>query len=86
MSTGVLTDALQGGIVRSWDADEGWGVIDAAEVPGGSWTHYSSIEMIGYKELRAGQPVEFVAEDFLQDGFTYRTVWVRPLSNDSESA
>jgi hypothetical protein len=42
--------------------------------------------MIGYKELRAGQLVEFVAECFVQDGFAYRTLWVRPISNDPEGA
>jgi len=31
------------GTVREYDADEGWGVIDAPSVPGGCWVHFSAI-------------------------------------------
>ena len=31
------------GTVRVWHAEEGWGVIDSAETPGGCWTHFSAV-------------------------------------------
>jgi CspA family cold shock protein len=67
------------GVVRCFDADEGGGVVDAPEVPGGCFVHFSHIEMPGYRELHAGQRVRFTFErpGFLQDGCPYRalTVW-----------
>lgn len=68
------------GMVRWFDADEGWGVLEAPEVPGGCFVHFSSIEMPGYRQLRAGQRVRFTIErpGFLQDGYSYRAlaVWL----------
>ncbi len=62
--------------MRFFDADEGWGVIDGADVPGGCWVHFSAIAMDGYRELVAGQRVSFRAEPASQDGFAYRAVKV----------
>jgi CspA family cold shock protein len=66
------------GTVRSFAADEGWGVIDAPEVPGGCLVHFSSIEIPGYRELRPGQRVRFTFErpGFLQDGYAFRALVV----------
>jgi CspA family cold shock protein len=36
-------------MVREWHGKEGWGVLDAPEVPGGCWAHYSMIDMGGYR-------------------------------------
>jgi CspA family cold shock protein len=67
------------GVVRWFDPDEGWGVVDAPEVPGGCFVHFASIEMAGYRQLGTGQRVRFTFEQpgFLQDGCQYRalTVW-----------
>lgn len=67
------------GVVKWFGADEGWGVIDAPEVPGGCFVAFDSIEMPGYRQLHAGQHVRFIFEQpgFLQDGCPYRalTVW-----------
>jgi CspA family cold shock protein len=67
------------GVVRSFDADEDWGVVDAPAVPGGCFVHFSNIDMAGYRQLHAGQQVQFTFEcpGFLQDGYSYRalTVW-----------
>jgi CspA family cold shock protein len=67
------------GVVRWFDGDEGWGVLDAPEVPGGCFVHFSNIDMDGYRQLSAGAQVRFTFEhlDFLQDGYSYRalTVW-----------
>jgi cold shock protein len=70
------------GVVRVFYADEGWGVIDAPEVPGGCFVHFSNIEMDGYRELANGQRVRFTYErpgpGFLQDGCPYRSLRVWP--------
>lgn len=73
---------LTAGVVTSFDADEGWGVIEAPEVPGGCFVHFSSIQMTGYRELEAGQRVRFTFEQlgFLQDGYAYRAQAVWPDS------
>ena len=44
--------------VRVWHQDEGWGILDSPETPGGCWTHFSCIDMPGYKSLTEGQAVE----------------------------
>jgi hypothetical protein len=38
------------GVVQWFDADEGWGVIVAPQVPGDCFVHFSSIEARGYRE------------------------------------
>ena len=67
------------GLVQWFDVDEGWGVVDAPEVPGGCFVHFANLEMPGFRQLRAGQQVRFTFEQpgFLQDGCRYRalTVW-----------
>jgi cold shock protein len=64
------------GSVRHFDADEGWGVIDGPDVPGGCWVHFSVIAVDGYRALARGQRVSFRAEIANQDGFAYRAVKV----------
>jgi cold shock protein len=68
------------GVVRAFDADEGWGIIDAPEVPGGCFVHFSNIEMDGYRALAVGQRVRFTYERPGQDGCAYRTLtaWPQP--------
>ena len=64
------------GSVRRFDADEGWGVIDGPDVPGGCWVHFSAIAGDGYRQLWASQGVAFHAEAASQDGFAFRAVKV----------
>jgi cold shock protein len=64
------------GSVRVFHADEGWGVIDGLDVPGGCWTHFTAIATDGYRELSGGQHVSFRYEAASQDGFDYRAVKV----------
>jgi cold shock protein len=66
------------GSVRRFDVDEGWGVIDGPDVPGGCWVHFSAIAGVGYRQLSAGQRVSFRAEAASQDGFAFRAlkVWI----------
>lgn len=37
--------AAVAGVVKWFDADDGWGVVEAPEVPGGCFVHFSNIEM-----------------------------------------
>ncbi|MGJ0119969.1 cold-shock protein [Williamsia sp. MIQD14] len=61
------------GTVRTWNADEGWGVLDAAETPGGAWAHYSEIRgMSGFRTVEVGARVEFAWEAAEQDGHHFR--------------
>ena len=45
------------GVVREFSAEQGIGVIEAPETPGGCWVHYSAVAVPGYKSLDAGQSV-----------------------------
>lgn len=72
-------------VVREWNEDEGWGVVDSPETPGGCWAHFSAIETpriersdshepYEYAVLRPNETVELVWEQFPQDGFEHRAV------------
>lgn len=68
--------------VRWWSNEEGWGVLDAPEAPGGIFVHFSAIQMEGYKSLREGASVDVKLEGplpFDQDGYRYRAEIVYPL-------
>jgi CspA family cold shock protein len=69
------------GIVREFHPEEGWGVIDGPDVPGGCWVHVSAIAEGGYRQLTVGAAVSFYAETAAQDGFDYRAVkvWTSPI-------
>ncbi|MFF2997605.1 cold-shock protein [Streptomyces sp. NPDC057950] len=62
--------------VRVWHEEEGWGVIDSEETPGGCWVHFSAIEMSGFHFLSAGDHVTLEWEAGEQDGFQFRAVRV----------
>jgi CspA family cold shock protein len=66
--------------VREWYAEEGWGVLESAETPGGCFAHYSGIVADGYRTLAVGQRVDLRWEEpgFLQDGYRYRATAVFP--------
>ncbi|MCM3926332.1 cold shock domain-containing protein [Frankia sp. AiPs1] len=67
------------GVVRFYDTERGWGVIDAPEVPGGCWVHYSMIETAGHRGLVTGRQVTFSWEPVAnQDGYRFRALTVRP--------
>ncbi len=66
-------------IVREWHPDEGWGVLDSPQTPGGCWVHFNHIQSTGYGELLPGRTVALEFEPADQDGFTYRAVTVKPL-------
>ena len=70
-------------VVRVWHEDEGWGVLDSAETPGGCWVHFSSVATgPGYKSLAAGTVVLVEYEAAEQDGHAYRAVRAWPAGTD----
>jgi cold shock protein len=63
-------------VVARWNDDEGWGVAEAGDLPGGCWMHFSVVEAPGSRTLRAGQTVVTDWEEREQDGFQYRATRV----------
>jgi CspA family cold shock protein len=53
------------GVVRFWQDEEGWGVVDCPSTPGGCWTHFSVIEAEGFRSSPG------------QDGYDYRAEWAK---------
>lgn len=66
------------GTVRTWYHDQGWGVIDTDQTPGGCWTHFGSVHVAGYRSPTAGQVVLVEWEVAEQDGYAYRAVRAWP--------
>lgn len=64
------------GTVRTWHDEQGWGVLDSDATPGGCWTHFSVLDLDGYRSLASGQQVRLTAESPGQDGFPWRAVRV----------
>ena len=79
--------------MRVWHADEGWGVLDSTDTPGGCWVHFSAFHgdairdlgfgsyriRGGYAHLVAGETVDFDWEQVTdQDGYTFRATAARP--------
>jgi cold shock protein len=48
--------------VREWNDEEGWGVFDCPETPGGCFGHYSDIQATGFHTLSPGQQVDLTWE------------------------
>ncbi|WP_107051265.1 cold-shock protein [Streptomyces sp. NRRL S-1022] len=67
-------------IVREWDDEGGWGVLDSPETPGGYFGHYSHIQANGFRALSPGQQVDLTweAPGFKQDGYNFRAVSIVP--------
>lgn len=49
-------------IGRSRHSEEGWGIVDLAQTPGGCWVHFSHVRSRGYRELIPGQAVTLECE------------------------
>jgi cold shock protein len=70
-------------VVREWHEEEGWGVADAPEAPGGIFIHFSFIEAEGYRSLETEEVVELRLEGPLpseQDGCRWYGRDVRRLT------
>lgn len=61
-------------VIREWNTDEGWGVIDSPETPGGCWAHFSSAAISGFVRFESGQPVRLEWQAPGQDGYPFRAV------------
>ncbi|PZF86717.1 cold-shock protein [Jiangella anatolica] len=72
------------GTVKFFRADKGWGAISSPDVPDGAdtWVHFSVIDMDGFRELAAGDRVEFSYEQVQQDSFRFRATRVRKLPRE----
>ena len=64
--------------VREWHDDEGWGVVESADLAGLCWVHFSVVEMVGYRRLAPGQRVLVQVEYAEQDGYDCRATRVVP--------
>lgn len=75
-------------LVREWHDDEGWGVLDSPETPGGCWAWYPSIKVKGFRNhaLAPGQRVslKWEAPGIKQHGYHYRAVHIVPLPADHD--
>ncbi len=71
----ILTGMIDG-VVLHWRGEEGWGVIESPETPGGCWAHFSAIDVAGFRELAAGQVVSMEVEPAAHDGYSYRATRV----------
>lgn len=60
------------GIVKFIKADKGWGALMSPALPSDIWVHSSVIEGSGFRDLAAGDVVDFEVEEAEQDGFHYR--------------
>lgn len=76
----------ESGTVTFWHSEEGWGAVQTPEREGVGFVHFSHIRGVeGYRELVAGEPVEFEwADDFHQDGCQYRVTWARQVCRDHD--
>ena len=63
-------------VVRLWNEQEGWGVLDSPATPGGCWAHFSTLDMDGYATAVPGQAAHLLYESAQQDGFDWRAVHV----------
>lgn len=63
-------------MVREWNDDEGTGVIDSEDTPGGCWFHFSDIVSAALGSPTPGEDVTFTFDMRPQDGFRYRAVRV----------
>ncbi|HJQ04401.1 MAG TPA: hypothetical protein VJ872_03090 [Nocardioides sp.] len=72
------------GTVLSWNLEDGWGVIESADTPGGCWFHVSAWLARG-AEPQVGTPVAFDPEAGRQDGYDFRALGVWPADSSPVS-
>ncbi len=69
-----VTQGPAKGVVREWHSEQGWGVLDSPQTPGGCWCLFAAVSGSGFRSLAAQEIVEFVFEEAEQDGYAYRAV------------
>lgn len=75
------------GMVSQWSAEQGWGVIESVDTPGGCWAHFSTItgEDFELGSLDVGQVVTFTWVVAEQDGYAFRTTRIGPPTTSGAS-
>ena len=68
------------GTVKFWKGEKGWGAVVSDQVPADVFIHFAKIDLPGYRELFAGQRVEFRWVGARQDSFSCVATWLRPLT------
>jgi CspA family cold shock protein len=88
----IVVDVQSVGTVRVWHREEGWGVIDSPDTPGGCWANFpvlwdddtrqtrpGQMAVSGFRELFNGEVVDFAwraAKN--QYGYTFAATSVYP--------
>ena len=70
-------DEVCRGTVKFFHSEKGWGRIESDDTPFDVWVHFSVIEGTGYRELIAGEEVEFRWAPAVQDSWRCIATWVR---------
>lgn len=73
------------GTVTTWDAADGGGVIESADLPGGCWAAADAVEGPDAPTLRTGQVVEVTWRAPGDHGYPFRAVRVAPRPNLQET-
>jgi CspA family cold shock protein len=75
-------DVVVDGVVKSWDDDEGWGVLGSSAVPGDVFAHFSRVDAVGSRTLAVGERVSSDWEPFpsVQDGYFDRATRIARIS------
>jgi CspA family cold shock protein len=74
MDSDVVTVVAE---VRVWHDEEGWGVLDSLETPGGCFVSWAHIDHDGYRSLGGVSEVLLDWEAAPEDGYPYCAVRVR---------
>jgi len=74
------------GVVKFWIRAKGWGAISSDLLPPGrdACVLWSRVDMPGYRELEAGQLVEFTFHAQKYESFDFVADFVRPLPPTTE--
>lgn len=75
-SPGARRTGTTRAITHLWHDDEGWGVVESPDTPGGCWVHISHLDMPGYRHLEPGQRVHLTWETPGHGRYAYRAVHV----------
>lgn len=68
------------GVVKLWRDDKGYGVIESPDTaPWDIWSHFSAIDMAGFKSLTVGERVEVTYRRAMQESYRYVAERVRRL-------
>ena len=70
------------GVVQEWDTVGRRGVIVSDETPGGCLVGFLQLAFSGYRELIAGQPVDFEYEESDEEGYRYRATQMTVEGDD----